>query len=392
MLIVVLLALTLAALPALLFLANLRQYRRLPDSSPPEAADARAPADLAAPLIAVLIPARNEEAVIAEAVRSALAQQDWPMEVLILDDHSTDRTAAIVQEIARSDARVRWIEGSPLPPGWCGKQFACHQLAQAARAPWLVFIDADVRLQKDALPRMLRFMQLQHADLGSGLPRQITLGWLEKLVIPIIHFLLLGFLPLRRMRQFPYVAAYAAGCGQLFITHRSAYEKAGGHAAIQASLHDGIQLPRSYRRRGCSTDLFDATDAAECRMYSSAGSLFMGFAKNATEGMASSLPMLCFWTTLLLGGQVLPWALLFTWPWLGGVERALTLAAILITLVPRLLGCLRFRQSWLGALLHPVGVLIVIIIQWFGYLGPKLGLSPRWKGRAYPPQAKPSSA
>lgn len=380
MLIVVLVIGLLAMLPALLFWSNLRLYRPLPPALPDPAAQP--------PAMAVLIPARNEEAVITQAVQSALASHNVDVQVLVLDDHSTDATSARVQALAREDNRVALLSGQPLPHGWNGKQFACHQLAQAAKAPWLVFIDADVQLAKDALIRMHAFMTAGVTGLGSGVPRQVTIGLLEKLVIPIIHFLLLGFLPLGRMRQFPTRVAYAAGCGQLFITTKQAYEQAGGHADIRASRHDGIQLPRLYRRKGLATDLFDATDLASCRMYNTAAGLFMGFAKNATEGLASNLGMLLVWTVLLFGGQVMPWLLLGAWPWLTVLERCITLGACGLTLLPRWLGCVRFRQSWLGAWLHPLGILVVLVIQWFGYFAPKLGYAPAWKGRAATTPAK----
>src|SRR5207244_4018469 len=123
------------------------------------------------------------------------------------------------------------------------------------------------------------------ADLGSGFPRQETGTLLEKLVLPLIHFLLLGYLPLIGMRWCRH-PAFGAGCGQLFVTRRDAYEAVGGHVAVRASLHDGLTLPRAYRRRGLKTDLCDATELADCRMYRSGRELWYGLAKNAREGLA----------------------------------------------------------------------------------------------------------
>ena len=216
----------------------------------------------------------------------------------------SDATAAIVASMARRDERIRLVRGPQLPPGWCGKQHACWVLAQEARHPLLVFIDADVRLAPDALARMARFLDESAADLASGFPRQETVGLLEKLVIPLMHFILLGFLPLERMRRSP-DPAFAAGCGQLFITTRDAYDRSGGHSAIRGTLHDGLKLPRAYRLAGLRTDVFDATDLAVCRMYRTAGEVWKGLAKNAGEGLAAPrliLPM----TVILLGGQVFP--------------------------------------------------------------------------------------
>ena len=106
-----------------------------------------------------------------------------------------------VADIASIDPRARVVQAPPLPAGWSGKQHACWRLAHLARHPLLLFIDADVRLKPDALARTAAFLEASGADLVSGIPHQETVGFLEKLVIPLIHFILLGFLPMRRMRR-----------------------------------------------------------------------------------------------------------------------------------------------------------------------------------------------
>lgn len=116
----------------------------------------------------------------------------------------------------------------------------CWELARSASHDLLLFLDADVRLHPDGVARLAAFLQESEADLVRGIPHQETVTLLERLLISLIHFVLLGFLPMGRMRasQHP---AYAARCGQLFLTRRSSYEKVGGHVAIRATLHDGIQ-------------------------------------------------------------------------------------------------------------------------------------------------------
>ncbi len=242
----IVLAAILALVPALLFRANLRRY--VPPPCP--LSDRRLPA------ISVLIPAHNEEAAISASVRSVLASRDLEFEVIVLDDHSEDATATIVNELAEGDDRVRLVSAPELPPGWCGKQHACWVLAQEARHPLLVFLDADVRVARDALARMAAFLEESGADLASGIPYQETMGVLEKLLIPLIHFVLLGFLPIAKMRRCVH-PSFAAGCGQLFIARREAYEQSGGHSAIRGTLHDGIKLPAPFAlpasRPTCST-------------------------------------------------------------------------------------------------------------------------------------------
>jgi hypothetical protein len=346
----------LAVVPAILYWINIWLYRPPPSSKAETSA------------VSVLVPARNEEHVIAATVESALASRGIDLEVIVLNDHSDDRTSAIVQEIAARDGRMRLIESEPLPKGWCGKQFACHQLARQARHDLLLFVDADVRLALDTASRLCGFLQQSGADLVSGVPRQETVTLLEKLLIPLIHFLLLGYLPLAAMRWFR-SPAFGAGCGQIFLARRSAYEKARGHAAVKSSRHDGVTLPRAFRRAGFGTDLCDVTDLATCRMYRSARELWLGLAKNAGEGLGS-LWGIVPWTVILLGGQVAPFALLLVDPMAG-------MAAIAAGYSMRLHAAARFQQSRLSVVVHPLGIIVLLTIQWWA-------LACRWIGRPIP--------
>ncbi len=366
-------ALVLALVPTILFLRNLRVY-----PAPPTAAAAET---VTWPAVSVLIPARNEAANIRAALESVLASQTVAFEIIVLDDQSTDETALIVSEIAARDGRVRLLTAPPLPAGWCGKPHACHVLSQHARHPWLVFLDADVRLSSVALVRMLTFMQRSGADLASGIPRQETRTFFERLLIPLIHFVLLGFLPFRRMRASRH-PAYGAGCGQLFITLAESYRQAGGHAVIRTTLHDGVKLPRAFRQAGFRTDLFDATEIAGCRMYRNAREVFAGLAKNAIEGFAA--PRLIVPASLLLmGGQVLPWLLLAWASALTPPTIMLAALAAICSLVPRFVAAQTFRQSYLGAALHPFGVLLFLWIQWRALCAAQFHRPAIWKGRRY---------
>ncbi len=388
-------SLALAALPALLFVANLPFYRRLPggtalptdETTPahPETTNPRSPGNACAnPSFSILIPARNEEHAIVPALQAILADVHSQFEVLVLDDHSTDATASQVQSVAAEDPRVRLVTGKRLPEGWCGKQHACWQLAQAAHGDFLVFLDADVRLAPRALPRLARYFET-HPDvqLASGVPRQFTGTFLEKLLIPLIHTILLGYLPMVAA-QWTRWSAFAAGCGQLFVARRGAYFAAAGHQNIRSSLHDGVQLPRSFRRHGLQTGLFDATDLANCRMYSSASTVWRGLGKNATEGMAHPAAIVP-WSVLLLSGHVLPWILLAAGLLLPIETTTLFIASIAASLgtVMRLAAAWRFRQSLLGALLHPLGVTALVLIQWEALVRRWRGRPMEWRGRQY---------
>ena len=157
------LSLFFSAIPCLLYFRNVRLFRK------PEAQETATPER-----ISVLIPARNEEARIAAALEAVLANEGVELEVIVLDDASTDRTAEIVSGFSAKDNRVRLASAPPLPPDWCGKQHACFQLAQLAKYEVITFLDADVRLGPVALKRMVGFLRSSGAGLVSGFPRQET--------------------------------------------------------------------------------------------------------------------------------------------------------------------------------------------------------------------------
>jgi hypothetical protein len=271
-----------------------------------------------------------------------------------------------------------------LPAEWNGKQHACWTLAHAARHELLCFIDADVRLDPECLARMTALLKRGGRGLVSGFPRQVTETWLEWLLLPLIHFVLLGFLPVERMRSTT-DPSFAAGCGQFILVQRDDYFACGGHAEIKMTMHDGLLLPRLFRQSGYRTDLADLTGLATCRMYHNAGEVWQGLAKNATEGLAAPVRILPI-SVLLLLGQTMPF-LLAAWLCLEGgasvAEMVYVLVAIVGAWLPRFLAAYRFRQDWRGAWLHPVGVGVLLAVQWYSLARKVSGGTVRWKERSY---------
>lgn len=352
-------ALGLALLPLTLVVVNLLVYRQ-PRALPPQP-------------VSILIPARNESANIGHAIESALATQGVDFEIVVLDDASEDNTAEIVEAFAARDERVRLITSVPLPVGWVGKEHACHQLACQARHPVLLFQDADVVLHPDAAARFSGELTESSLGLLSGIPWQETRTFGEKLLIPLIDFVLLAYLPLLASRTLQPVSM-AAGCGQLMVADASRYKAVGGHAAIHDRIHDGLALPRLFREAGHRTDIVFIGELARCRMYERFGDVWSGFAKNAHEAMAS--PGAIFpWTILLGGGHLLPWVALIA---TGDVAAV---AAVIASMTSRLLVALRSRQSLLSVVLHPLGILLTIAIQWYALIRRGLGRPIAWKGR-----------
>ena len=361
-----LLVLALAALPLVMTAINARLLAVPPMPS-------------TAPSVAILIPARNEEAAIGRCVAAALASRHADIEVIVLDDASSDATADVVRRLAERDPRLRLASAPPLPAGWNGKQHACWALASLTSRPFLLFLDADVVLAPEAAARLA---PPDGVDLVSGVPHQVMGSLVERMVVPIINALLLGYLPVAMMRRDARVSL-AAGCGQMMMVRADAYRRAGGHAAIRRSLHDGLKLPRLFRAAGCRTDLVNGAPLATCRMYASAGALWTGFLKNATEGMAKpvALPV---WTVLLFGGHVLPWLMLAR-DLVGGATPlvvGLTALACAASLVARLIQAGVTREPLSIIPLHPFGIVLTLAIQWTALVRRRAGRVTEWRGRS----------
>ena len=221
--------------------------------------------------------------------------------------------------------------------------------------------------------RIATALARSRAALVSGFPREQARGLGELLLIPLIHVLLLGYLPMAAMRLLR-APGLGAGCGQIIAVDAAAYVVAGGHRAIRASWHDGLTLPRAFRRAGFATDLIDLTDLASCRMYEGMRAVWCGFSKNAAEGIAKPIA-LPVWTLLLGLGQVAPFVLLAlapSWP-LAGSVLALLLARAAIAR--------RFRQPALSVLLLPPGMILLLVLQWTALLRGRRGWRQIWRGR-----------
>lgn len=333
--------------------------------------------------VSVLIPARNEALRIGPLLDSILACQRVRCDVCVLDDESQDGTGKVVEGYAKQYAHVRLLKGEPVPMGWSGKQFACYQLAQQAKYDELVFLDADVSLSSDALWRAINQRRRTDADLLSGFPRQKVISIGEQLLIPLIHLILLCFLPFGLMRWSRMVGA-AAGCGQFFLTTKRAYQLSGGHSSIRQSLHDGIMLPRAYRLKGLKTDLFDASDVARCRMYTSFEETWAGLLKNASEGFAK-MPLLPFMTVLMLLAFVCPLlsVVAVVLGWLDTQFYTVAWTAFAFSYLPRLICSLKYDRAWLACALNPVSVILFLIIQWSALIRKSRGKGVQWRQRSY---------
>ena len=178
------------------------------------------------PFVSILIPARNEALNIETCVRSLLSQEYPNFEVIVLDDQSTDQTRSILEEIHKEYPGLKILSGSTLPPGWLGKHWACHQLAQVGRGEFFLFTDADTWHEPYTLRDSVATLLETRSDLLTAFTREQVITWGEKLTVPILGFALFSFVPvfLARWQLF---YSLSMTIGQFMLFRRSAYEAIG---------------------------------------------------------------------------------------------------------------------------------------------------------------------
>jgi chlorobactene glucosyltransferase len=238
-------------------------------------------------LVSVVIPARNESSTIATVVASILATTYHPIELLVVDDRSTDDTAAIVERF--SDPRLRLVRGAELPDGWYGKPWACFQGYRAAKGEILLFTDADTRHAPELLGRAVGALLTEEAGLVTVAPLQRCVTFWERVVMPQIWFLLaLRYHPdtVNRARRERDVIAN----GQFILTTRTAYEAAGTHEAVRHEVAEDLALAQTFLRHGFRLHFAFAERLMETRMYQGLSQLIEGWSKNIYLGGRRSFP------------------------------------------------------------------------------------------------------
>lgn len=318
--------------------------------------------------VSVLIPARNEECNLPACLEAALAQAEVA-EVLVYDDHSEDATAAVVARYAQRDPRLCYVAPRPLPPGWRGKTFACHLLAQAARSPWLLFVDADARLEPNAVGGLLAEAERRQVTLLSGWPGLEMCSFAEKLLMPMLNFVVLTLYPAPLAIRRPQDASLGLAHGALMLARKDTYERVGGHAAVRQELFEDTLLAREWRRRGERSLCLDGRLLVRTRMYASFGEIRRGFQKNFYPAFRSPISFWAFLTfhaVFLLGPLAVG-----VWPAAGAVLAA------------RLLLALRFRHPIWSVLLHPVAECVLLAIGLTSWWQFRHGTGVEWKGRRY---------
>ncbi len=322
-------------------------------------------------LVSILIPARNEEKNITHLLTDLQHQDYENIEIIVFDDQSADSTNAIVRHFVETDNRIKLIASEGLPEGWLGKNYACHSLSQKANGEFLLFLDADVRINNDIINRTIHQVKKYQLSLLSIFPKQImkTLG--EHFTVPIMNYILLTLLPLVLVRKSDFISLSAAN-GQFMFFRTDIYNRMIPHQKVKNNKVEDIEIARYYKKNKMKIACLASSTYISSRMYNQYSDAINGFSKNVTMFFGNSFMFsILFWSVTIFG--FIPILLIYK-------AFGLVLYMVAISVI-RILVSLTSNQSVLkNLLLHFVqqfslGVIIFKSIQH------KLKKQYIWKGR-----------
>lgn len=342
------------------------------------------PKPLKYPFVSVLIPARNEEVNIRNCVHSLLSQDYSNYEVLVLDDNSTDKTWQILTELSKNDERLRIIKGKPLPDGWFGKHWACHQLSQNAEGEVFLFTDADTIHNSNSIKQGIAGMLTEKADLITAFPREETMSFGEQVMVPLFPWFILCFLPLviAYKTQTP---SLSAGIGQYLMISRKAYEKIGGYIAIKSEAVDDVALARRIKASGLRWRMALGYDQIRCRMYQGFGDAYRGFTKNLFAGFGYRILTFTF-VWICIGFAFLQPVFMLVGGLIGvnlsPLLFALSVICVFLSLMIWGMSHWRFGFPIYLAFLYPINVVLLLIVAFSSMIFAITGKAV-WKGRYF---------
>ena len=304
-------------------------------------------------LVSILIPARNEENNIAACIISILEQTYSNKEIIVLDDCSNDKTFQIASAFSKKNVKV--IKGESLPEDWLGKNWACHQLANKANGDYLLFIDADVSLKTEAISESVIEMEKSYVELISIFPSQIIKSFGEFLVVPLMNWLLLNFLPLKQVFTSNNVSFVAAN-GQFMLWRRKTYFELGGHEKVKNKIVEDMELARNVKGSGLKMETMLGGKLVFCKMYNSFFEAYNGFTKNFYPGFSLHPVTFVFFILFIFTIFFVPIILID--------QSVLAIIPFVLVIISRIFIAVRSKLNLvLSILLHPIQM---IIFLWIG--------------------------
>ena len=229
-------------------------------------------------LVSVLIPARNEEINIKRCLYSLIDQSYKNLEIIVLDDDSDDQTYDVVKNISKNYESIKLVKGEAKTIGWTGKNWACNQLSKYANGDFLLFVDADTKLQKNTIAETVNEMNNNDIDLISLFPNRITNTVIDKIISVTIGWFIFSCLPIIFSNKNP---IFSSAFGQFLLFRKGAYFSIGGHESIKDKILDDFELGRLITKKGYNLNVLDGTERISTFSYSTE--------KEALEGLSKSI-------------------------------------------------------------------------------------------------------
>lgn len=344
------------------------------------------------PFVSVVVPARNEEAKIARCVESLLKQNYPNFELIVIDDRSTDRTGAIIEEFARQDKRVTYVQGKDAPDGWIGK---CNALAHAvgyASGEWYIFTDADTCHNENSIRDAISHGICHKADLVSFIPFQELVSFWERLIMPVLLSSFLVGDPFHKVNN-PEAKLFAYAYGQYIICRRSSYLAVGGHQSVRDEIVEDHALGRVFKEKGYKILVADGKTLYRVRMYTDLVSLWQGWTKNLYSLIDSSVVFLFVILLLINMTLVLPYLELciVAAMWLAGEQSTGLIVLTQLTAAQFIMLAFWFKLTeqhrtgfnGLSFFTLPIGSLAVTVLYLHASYLVLSGGQVNWKGRHY---------
>jgi glycosyltransferase involved in cell wall biosynthesis len=316
--------------------------------------------------VSILIPMRNEEQNVIECINSVSAQEGLKnFEIIVLDDHSEDQTADLLSKFMN----ISKLNGTNLPDDWLGKLWACQQLANASTGEYLVYIDADVRLSRNAVASAI--LKMGKWDFISPYPKQIAIGFVQRLFQPLLQWSWLASVPLFISQKLG-IKSMAVANGQFLIIKRDAYFKSGGHQSVKSEVIDDIMLARQLLASGYSGGVAEASQVASCHMYKTAGELVNGYRKSLWKAFGSIFGTSVAILILFISGVA---------PFIGAIFGSkIGLISFGLIVLSRFISSIRTGTIPNTALLHPLAIVFLIGLIIYSWIG-KLTNTLTWRDR-----------
>ena len=340
-----------------------------------------------APLVSILIPARNEEKNIRRCLRS-LSRQSYPnFEIIVLDDNSCDGTSQAVKDFAenRRKIKIKLYSVVSLPPDWLGKSFACHQLAGFAKGEFLLFTDADTLHFKNSVSAAVGALIENKLDAISVFARQITVTIHERMMVPFGNFFLMAFLPFMLISRSKN-PLFCTAIGQYMLFKKEVYEKIGGHESVKNEILEDIYIAKQVKKHGYKFMIFDGKNNFYCRMYKNLTEVIGGYSKVLAAAFDYNMAIQSITTVLVFLFFLLPFIALplsfFLFDWPSPVINLLIVQVGLIIIII-IIQAIRFKNRFIDVFLFPVSVVYLLFISVHSLVKSRSSSGIYWKGRTY---------